>query len=93
MTLSISNSGNIITPGNTTVALFATTGGTIDDTSTQIAALTKRLKIKPAKSSKVTVTLKLLPTLAAGSYAIVAQVTDPDRQVTTVSAGSMTITG
>lgn len=92
VTLAIANAGNIVTPPSTTVALFATTSGSIDNSATQLVSLTKSLKIKPGKTSKVTLSLKVLPVLAAGTYTIVAQVTAPDGQITTVQVGSMTIT-
>ena len=36
--------------------------------------------------------LKLLPTIAPGSYTIVAQVTDPNGQLSTATIGPITIT-
>jgi hypothetical protein len=91
--LTIANNGNIATPGTTTIALFATTAGVVDASATQIATLTKPLRIKPGKSTKLSISVKQIPSIAAGAYTVVAQVTDPNHQVTSALVGSLTITG
>jgi hypothetical protein len=92
VTLTIANSGNIITPGTTTAALFLTAAGVVDSTATQIATLTKPLRIKPGKPLKATISVKQIPATTAASYTIVAQVTDPSHQITSATVGAITIT-
>ena len=93
MTLTITNSGNIVTSGKTTVALFATAAGIVDSTATLLATLTQPLKIKPGKPAKVTIQVKQIPAIAVGTYTVVAQVTDPNQQLTSVTIGTLIITG
>jgi hypothetical protein len=92
VTLTLVNNGNITTPGTTTVALFATPAGVVDGSSTQLATLTKPLRIKAGKSLKLTVPVKTIPSIAAGAYTVVAQVTDSSHQVTAVTVGPLTVT-
>jgi len=92
VTLTIANGGNIITSGTTMVALFATAAGIVDSTATQIATSTKPLRIKPKIPTRFTISPRQIPGLAVGSYTVVAQVTDPDHQVTLVTVGTLTIT-
>jgi hypothetical protein len=91
-TISISNAGNITTSGTTTIDLFASTDGQVDDSATPIVSLSKSLRIKPGKSVKVSVPLKSIPNVGDGSYSIVARVTDAQQQIsTTVFATPVTV--
>jgi len=91
VTLAITNQGNVSTSGSTTIDLFATTDGTIDNGAVQLASVVARVRIKPGKSARVTVRVSSLPTLAAGTYLVIAQVTDPNGQTTSAPVGSITI--
>jgi hypothetical protein len=90
--LQITNNGNITTPGSTTAALFASLSGVVDGNATQINSVTQHLRIRAGKSMLLTIPLKQIPAIAAGAYTILAQVTDPNGQVTSATAGTMTIT-
>jgi hypothetical protein len=90
--LQITNSGNITTPGTTTIALFATVAGVVDGTETPIATVTKPLHIHAGKSANVSIQVKEIPALAVGTYSLVVQVTDPNSQLASVALGSLTIT-
>jgi hypothetical protein len=90
--LAISNSGNVTTSGKTTVALFATAAGVIEGSSVQLATASLPLKIKPGKPGKATASFKILPSIAVGSYTVVAQITDQNGGVSTVTVGPLTIT-
>lgn len=90
----ITNTGNDTASGPTTVAIFLSTDGAIDNTATPIKSLTKSLKIKPGKSVVVSVPLTQLPALAPGNYVVAAQITDPQQRVTSVaSSTNITVAG
>lgn len=90
--LSIANGGNVTTTGQTTIALEATTTGVIDGSSVQLISSSLPLHIAPGKSGHATINLKTVPTIAAGSYTVVAQVTDSTGQISTATVGTITIT-
>ena len=90
--LSIANGGNVTTTGETTIALEATTTGVIDGSSVQLISSSFPLHIAPGKLGHATINLKTVPTIAAGSYTIVAQVTDSSGQISTATVGMITIT-
>lgn len=92
VSLAVTNSGNISTPAPTTVELFATTAGVVDASAVRLAGITSRARIRPGKSARLTVPVSLLPTLAPGTYTIVAQVTDASGQVSSVAVGPLTVT-
>ena len=90
--LRITNNGNVTTSGTTTAALFASLNGAVDGTATQINAVTQHLRIRPGKSVLVTIPLKRIPAIAAGAYAVLAQVIDPNGAVSVASAGILNVT-
>ena len=90
--LRITNNGNITTPGSTTAALFASLSGVVDGNATQINTVTQHLRIRSGKSVLLTIPLKQIPALPAGTYTILIQVTDPNGQVTSAIAGTLSIT-
>lgn len=91
--LRITNSGNVTAAGPTTIALFASTNGAVDASATLLQNDTKVLRLRPGKSAVVSVTLTMVPALAAGRYFIIAQVIDPNHQTSSATAGtSVTIT-
>ena len=72
--LIVKNSGNVIARGKTTFAITASTVSGVAGTSIQSTPVV--LNLAPGKSKPVTINMKSLPTLAAGSYFIVVQATD-----------------
>ena len=92
VTLSLTNTGNFTTPGKTTVALFATATGSVHSLSTKLASITRPLRIIAGKSIRLTLSLRRIPAIPVGSYQLVAQVTDPRRQLTSVVVELLTIT-
>lgn len=87
-TVKIINSGNIESVGETTVGIYASPDGLMDD-ATLIAAVARPIPIKPKGSALVTVPLTKLPASLSGSYTILAQVTDPTQAVTSVSSNEV----
>jgi hypothetical protein len=59
---------------------------------TVITSLSKTLNILPGKSAKVAVPIKSTPALAAGSYFIVTQITDPFASGTSIVSSTAAIT-
>ncbi|HEX4793533.1 MAG TPA: Ig-like domain-containing protein [Humisphaera sp.] len=91
VTISITNGGNITTPGTTSVTLFATSSGTIDGSAIQLATFSKALHIRPGKPSRASLKLKELPVMTPGSYTLVVQVIDGNGQATEVTVGPIAI--
>jgi hypothetical protein len=91
--LSVTNAGNVTTSATTAAVLYATTNGVVDASAVQLAASALPLRIKPGKTGKAAIALKSIPPLAAGSYTVVAQLTDQNQGVSSVTVGSLTITG
>ena len=74
----IGDTGTGAVKGPVTVTLYASTDTTLDANDPVIATLHKTLAAKAGKSTKATLTLPGLPaSLAAGTYHLLAQVTDP----------------
>ena len=84
--LKISNAGNIASTGPTTIGIYASPDGLIAD-ATLIASVTRKLSIKANGSASVTIPIGAIPASLNGNYKIVAQVTDPEANVTTASSG------
>ena len=92
VTLSITNDGNFTTPATTTVALFATTSGIVDNTSIELNAITRPLRIKVGKAMRLTLPVRRIPATPVGNYTVVAQVTDPSQDLTSAVVGSLAVT-
>jgi hypothetical protein len=88
----ITNKGNIISSGATTIGLFLSTDGTVPAGAKPLASVTKSLSIGPGKSSVVSLAIGQIPNVAAGSYSIVAQIIDPHHAKTSVKGRSVHIT-
>ncbi|HEX5241922.1 MAG TPA: hypothetical protein VFW23_01570, partial [Tepidisphaeraceae bacterium] len=93
VSLVITNNGNVSTTGTTTITIFATTSGTVDSSSVQLATAPLKSHIKPSKTGRANVKLKQFPAIPVGSYSVVAQITDQNGQNTFVTVGPLTITG
>jgi cyclophilin family peptidyl-prolyl cis-trans isomerase len=98
--LKITNTGNIVSTGVTTIDLYASTNGTTTGANL-ITSVARKLSIKPGKSVSVSIPLGKYPLVANGSYTILAQVTDPKGNVTaqafpapvTIAAAEIDLTG
>jgi hypothetical protein len=101
--LRITNGGNItsqiISPGayltdaagTTTISLvLSPADGT---TPTPIATLSKTLRVRAGASTSVTIPIKQIPSVPAGSYMVEAIVTDANGQVSMVSSETVVVTG
>jgi hypothetical protein len=86
--LKISNTGNDTSSGATTIAIDFSADGAFDNTAVKINSATKSLKIKAGKSVVVSVPLTAVLSVAPSDYFVVAQVTDPQQQLS--SAASQT---
>jgi len=81
--LIVTNGGNI-TNDDLTVDLSASSDSTLPGPS--FLPVKNHTKIAPGKSISISIPIKNLPTLAAGSYFLVAQTTDANEVVTLASA-------
>jgi uncharacterized membrane protein len=73
VTVRITNSGNTQAVGAVTTTVYATTTGTVDATAVPIGSVPSRsVKIGPRKSTGVTVRFTAPPSMAAGSYQLIA---------------------
>jgi hypothetical protein len=86
-TVKITNGGNVASTGTTTVGIYASPDGNTDD-AVLIEPLPKKISIKPGGSATIAVPLKLIPASLDGTYTILAEVTDPDGQTTSVNSGT-----
>jgi hypothetical protein len=80
--VNITNNGNIVSKGTTTIAIYASADGIAAD-GTLIRSLTTSVPLRPGASRTVNVPLLTLPAVADGDYFLLAQVTDPQANVTT----------
>lgn len=85
----IVNNGNVIDNGFS-IDLMASSDP--DTTGTSILTSTKSTKIKPGKSVTVSLSLKSLPVLAAGSFVLVAQITDANGGTSFADGSQFTVT-
>jgi uncharacterized repeat protein (TIGR03803 family) len=83
--LKITNNGNIVSAGESSIAILASPDTSAAD-GTLIRSMTKAVKLKPGASRVVKVPLLSLPAVADGNYFLVAQVTDPNADVTTAAS-------
>jgi hypothetical protein len=82
--LTLTNSGNIASTGETTVELLLSEDGTVAS-GTKIRTITEPIVLKPGRTRTVKFALELLPSVTDGTYEVVAQVTDPKGNVTTAA--------
>ena len=88
--LQIVDDGNA-TNGKTTIALYASTGESTGN-GTLIRTLTESVPLKPGAQRFLTVPLLAIPAVPAGTYTLVAQVTDSHSGVSTAfGSGTFTI--
>jgi hypothetical protein len=83
--INVTNSGNITSTGLTTIGIYASRDGTTAD-ATAIAVVTRKLSIPAGHSLSITVPLKQIPASLSGDYKLLAEVTDPNDTVTSISS-------
>jgi hypothetical protein len=96
----VTNTGSVLNKGKDTITLYASTDGTIDSSSTKILAISKTLSLKSKASTKLSFSIHNL-ILPAGSYGLIAQVTDstgtltesPEYSTITVAAPFVSLAG
>ncbi len=81
--LKLTNQGNVTSTGNSTVNLLVSPNGTVDS-GTTIRTVAVAIVIKPGKSKTVRIALQSLPNVPNGTYGIVAEITDPKGDTTSV---------
>lgn len=89
--LDVTNNGNVITPGITTITLQATTNGVLDSAAIQLASAKLPLRIPPGKSARVSIALRHLPQLVPGAYTVLAELADANGGISSVLVGMITI--
>lgn len=86
--IKITNTGTDLSSGPTTVALYLSADGQVDGTATLIKSSTKNFKIHPNKSVTDSLSLTEAPSVTPGTYFVIATVTDPKKQLTSVTAAN-----
>jgi hypothetical protein len=81
----LTNSGNVASKGLVTISLSASQQ--MDVAGTPVTSVTRRLSIPVGKGQTVSVPLKNIPALPEGGYFFVADVSDPNGDITEVSTG------
>ncbi len=89
--VALQNLGNVVHNGAVQVTLYASTDGTLNG-ATQLATVTKNLKVKTGKSKKVKVSFTCASNMPAGSYYLVAT-TNPIGVTDTVAANNTATSG
>jgi hypothetical protein len=88
--ITLTNTGNVESTGSTTVDLLVTPDGTVAS-GTAIRSLPETIALKPGMSKTIKVPLQTLPNVPNNSYHIVAELTDPQGNVTTVATTSTVV--
>jgi hypothetical protein len=89
-TLNITNNGNIPSVGTTTISLYASPDGTIAS-GTVIKTITRKLTIRAGRATPIRIPLGAFPKLTAGTYSIIAEVTDPNGNTSSVVFASRVV--
>jgi Bacterial Ig-like domain (group 3) len=92
--LSVTNTGNVISKGSSTIQLFAATDQTATS-GTPIVTKKASISVKPGASKTESIHLKIIPsTLAPATYFVIAEITDPQGHITFAPVSSdLVITG
>jgi hypothetical protein len=83
-TLTVTNDGNVASTGSTIVDLLVSPDGTVAS-GTAARTVSEPIVIQPGKTKTVKFALKTLPNVPDGTYQIVAEITDPKGDVTSVA--------
>ncbi len=88
ITVGTTNSSPNKLKGTTTIAIYATSTGSIDASMMPIASIKRQVNMKPGKRSTFRLTVKSLPTsLANGTYTLLARTIDPAGNARNSAAG------
>jgi hypothetical protein len=85
--LTLTNTGNIASTGASTVELLLSPDGTVAS-GTEIRSLNESIILRPNKTKTVAIPLGTLPAVQTGTYQIVAEITDPRSDITSVATAS-----
>jgi cyclophilin family peptidyl-prolyl cis-trans isomerase len=85
--VNIANGGNVPSTSPVTISLYASADGTVAD-GTLIRTVPFKVAIKQGKSASITVPLSAYPSVADGTYSIVAAITDGAGHTATAVSGS-----
>ena len=80
----VKNTGNTTSNGTSQIGLFVSSDGIAGD-GTLIRSVRMPVVLKPGASRVITVPLLDLPAVSHGNYKLVAQITDPDSNVTQIA--------
>ncbi|MDB5290889.1 MAG: peptidyl-prolyl cis-trans isomerase cyclophilin type [Phycisphaerales bacterium] len=84
----LNNSTQTTEKGTAVIRLFASPDGVIDAAAVPITTLSRGVNLKPGKTLALKLTTKNLPaSLAAGTYTLLVQTTDPSGNVTNATSG------
>lgn len=75
-TVLLQNSGSSVYSGSTHVTLYLSQSQTLDSTATPVSGVVRTLRVPAHKSVSLVVRLGAVPSVANGSYYLLAQVTD-----------------
>jgi hypothetical protein len=81
--LQITNNGNVISAGLSTLAFYASPDGTVASGTAIRSPIAVAIPLKPGASRTFSIPLLSLPAVSNGTYSIVVQVTDSKQNVTT----------
>jgi hypothetical protein len=87
----MTNESSQAVAGPVTVQLFTSSDATVDAGDATLSMVTKKLKFKPGQARKLRMKLSAFPTVADGSYQLLAQIQAPD-QTTSVAQAAAPIT-
>jgi hypothetical protein len=86
VTVAVTNAASTVVTGVDTVALYATTDGTIDATAERVGILKRRLHLSTGSQGDLSIPLTAAPA-AVGAYTLVARVTDATGRTATSAVG------
>lgn len=87
VTLRVTNDTAALIAGKATIALYASSDGAIDDASTLVGQVVRRVRLAPGRSAVYAVPVKLPTSLTAGSYTLLPRVVDPSSYDSDATAG------
>lgn len=87
VTLRVTNETASLMTGKATIDLYATGDGAIDESSTLVAQVVRRVRLGAGKSMVMALPAKLPADMASGSYTLLPRVVDPSSSNTDATAG------
>jgi uncharacterized repeat protein (TIGR03803 family) len=89
--VSVQNTSSAAVKGNVTVQLYVSSDGTLTNATPVGSPITKKVSLKASASKAIPIKIKSFPSEPAGSYQLVASVTDPSGNTSTAAGPSLTI--